>query len=163
MKTPNSKDNSKGLSRERVAFLQRDYSRGFIRHCDIEAEEISRGRFTSRVKIRGHHRQQDGFIHAGLMATMADHTAGYAAFTIVDPDYQILTIEFKINFLRPAWGDYLRCEANVIKEGTNVIVAESDLLDVRGPCGERPVAKAIVTLMAVHKSRLESRQETTTL
>src|SRR5512137_670466 len=104
------------LPKERIDFLTKDYSRGFIKHCRFEAEVIRHGFFQSRVKIENYHRQQDGFIHAGVMATMADHTAGYAAFTTVPEDYQILTIEFKVNFLRPAFGERLVCRSRIIRE-----------------------------------------------
>ena len=80
----------KRISKRRAAFLAADYSRGFIEHCQIKAEIVKRGYFQSRVRIQDHHRQQDGFIHAGLMATMADHTAGYAAFSTVSEEFQIL-------------------------------------------------------------------------
>lgn len=141
------------LAKERIDFLKSDYERGFIRFCKLEAVSAEWGRFQSGVRIDENHRQQDGFIHAGVMATMADHTAGYAAFTIVPEDMQILTIEFKINFLRPAFGDDLVCRARVIREGRKVIVAESEVFDVRSG-GEVPVAKAMVTLMAVPQKEL---------
>jgi len=120
-----------GISEERKAFLAEDYSRGFIKYCRFKAEVIKKGFFQSRVKIEEHHRQQDGFIHAGVMATMADHTAGYSAFTIVREDYQILTIEFKVNFLRPAYGDSLVCRSTVIREGNQIIISESEVFDRR--------------------------------
>ncbi len=143
-----------GLSEERIRFLAEDYARGFIRYCQFEPDKIERGYFQSRVGIREHHRQQDGFIHAGVMATMADHTAGYAAFTTVPEEFQILTIEFKINFLRPACGDGLVCRSRVIREGTQVIISESEVFDQREE-GEVLAAKALVTLMAVHKDKLK--------
>jgi uncharacterized protein (TIGR00369 family) len=144
------------LSKERIAFLAKDYSRGFIKHCRFEAEGIRRGYFQSRVEIEKCHRQQDGFIHAGVMATMADHTAGYAAFTTVPEDYQILTIEFKVNFLRPAYGERLVCRSRIIREGLQIIIGESEVFDQRGD-EEALVAKALVTLMAVHKEKLSSK------
>ena len=144
------------LSKERMDFLANDYSRGFIKYCQFEAVKIQRGHFQSRVKIEEHHRQQDGFIHAGVMATMADHTAGYAAFTTVPEDYQILTIEFKVNFLRPAYGEGLICRSRTLREGLQVIIGESEVFDQRGD-EEVLVAKALVTLMAVHKDRLTSK------
>jgi uncharacterized protein (TIGR00369 family) len=143
------------LSKERVDFLAKDYSRGFIRYCQYEAEVIRYGYFQSRVNIEEHHRQQDGFIHAGVMATMADHTAGYAAFTTVPEDFQILTIEFKINFLRPAHGGSLVCRSRIIREGLQIIIGESEVFDQRAD-DEVLVAKALVTLMAVHKDKLVS-------
>ncbi|MFC1821243.1 PaaI family thioesterase [Thermodesulfobacteriota bacterium] len=141
------------LSQERRNFLAEDYSRGFIQYCQFEADVIEKGFFQSRVLIGDHHRQQDGFIHAGVMASMADHTAGYAAFTTVSDDFQILTIEFKINFLRPAYGDSLVCRSQVIREGTKIIISESEVSDKRGD-EEQLVAKALVTLMAVHRDKI---------
>jgi uncharacterized protein (TIGR00369 family) len=143
------------ISEERKAFLARDYRQGFIAYCQLEAAIIKRGYFESRVLIEPHHRQQDGFIHAGVMATMADHTAGYAAFTTVSEEYQILTIEFKINFLRPAHGDSLICRSRIIREGRQIIIAESEVSDVVDG-QETLVAKAMVTLMAVHRDRLQA-------
>jgi uncharacterized protein (TIGR00369 family) len=147
----------KEISKERAAFLAADYSRGFIEHCQIQAEVVKRGFFQSRVRIQGHHRQQDGFIHAGLMATMADHTAGYAAFSTVPEEFQILTIEFKVNFLKPAHGEALVARSRVIREGTQIIIAESEIFDVKRAT-ETLVAKALVTLMAVHRDRLTSKR-----
>jgi len=144
------------ISEERAAFLARDYSRGFVRYCQLEAETVKRGFFKSRVTIEPHHRQQDGFIHAGVMATMADHTAGYAGFTTVSEAYQILTIEFKINFLRPAHGEALVCRSRIIREGKQIIIAESEVSDVSGG-SETLTAKAMVTLMAVHREKLTSK------
>ena len=144
------------ISQERKAFLARDYSRGFIEYCQFKAEVIEKGYFQSTVSIEDHHRQQDGFIHAGVMATMSDHTAGYSAFTIVPEDFQILTIEFKINFLKPAFGHSLVCRSRVIREGSQIIISESEVFDIRDGV-ETLAAKAMVTLMAVHKDKISSK------
>lgn len=145
------------ISKQRAAFLAEDYRRGFIKHCQFEAEAVSRGYFESKVRIKAHHRQQDGFIHAGVMATMADHTAGYAAFTTVPEGVQILTIEFKVNFLRPAHGDLLVCRSRVIREGSQIIISESEVFDIRED-KEVLAAKALVTLMAVNSDKLASKR-----
>ena len=146
----------KGISEQRADFLAKDYSRGFIKHCRFEADDIRRGYFQSWVRIEDCHRQQDGFIHAGVMATMADHTAGYAAFTMVTEEFQILTIEFKINFLKPACGDALICRSKVIRGGSSVIVSESEVFDIRER-EEILAAKAMVTLMPVPRDKLSSK------
>ncbi len=146
----------KGISKERAAFLVKDYSQGFIKYCRFEADDIQRGYFQSKVKIENHHRQQDGFIHAGVMATMADHTAGYAAFTTVGEEIQILTVEFKVNFLKPAYGEALVCRSKVIRDGNSIIVSESEVFDIREG-QEILAAKAMVTLMAVRRDKLASK------
>jgi uncharacterized protein (TIGR00369 family) len=144
------------ISEERAAFLAKDYARGFIRYCQLEAEVVEYGNFQSRVAIEEHHRQQDGFIHAGVMATMADHTAGYAGFSVVSEAFQILTIEFKINFLKPAHGESLVCRSRIIRGGKQILLAESEVFDVHE--GKEAIcAKAMVTLMAVHREKLNSK------
>jgi uncharacterized protein (TIGR00369 family) len=141
------------ISEERKRFLERDFKQGFIAYCQFDGEAVQRGAFQSKVHIEKHHRQQDGFIHAGVMAAMADHTAGYAAFTTVEESFQILTIEFKINFLKPAYGDVLVCRSRVIRGGSQIIIAESEVFD--GRAGNQVlVAKALVTLMAVPQEKI---------
>jgi len=136
------------LTQKRIDFLTKDYSRGFIKYCGLQAIKIKKGSFESQILIGENHRTQDNFIHADLMATIADHTAGYSAFTMVSEDYRMLTIEFKINFLKPAYGSALKCRFHVINKGKHIIVSESKVYDVRGK-SEKLVAKGIVTMMVV--------------
>ena len=51
--------------------------------------------------------QQHGFIHTGIVATILDSACGYAAFSLMPADVAVLTVEYKINSLRPARGDLL--------------------------------------------------------
>jgi acyl-coenzyme A thioesterase PaaI-like protein len=83
-------------------------------------------------------------------------TIHYAAFTTVDEAFQILTIEFKVNFLRPAHGDALVCRSRVIREGSTMVISESEVFDCRDSV-EVIVAKALVTLMAVRRDKLISK------
>jgi uncharacterized protein (TIGR00369 family) len=142
------------LTEERIDFLAKDFSRGFIKYCGLKVSKIEKGVFESEVSIGDNHRTQDNFIHAGLMATMADHTAGYSAFTTVSENMRILTVEFKINFLKPAFGKALRCRSKVINKGRQIIISESEIYDVRDS-DEVLVAKGIITLMAVPSERLK--------
>ncbi len=139
---------------ERLAFLARDYSQGFIADLGIEAVQYRKGYLESRLKILSRHRQQDQYIHAGVLATMADHTAGYAAYSLVADDFRILTIEFKINFFRPAYGQGLVCKSRILHQGGKVLVGESEVYDQQ-PEGDILAAKATITLMAVHGSRIK--------
>lgn len=147
----------KELAPERVKFLAEDFKRGFIAYCGFRPKKIRPGFFESEVQLEEHHRQQDGFVHAGVMATMADHTAGYAAYTTVDESLRILSVEFKINMLKPAYGRVLRCRGRVLRGGSRIIVVESEVYDVRD-AGEALVAKAMVTLMAVPAEKMGSHR-----
>jgi acyl-coenzyme A thioesterase PaaI-like protein len=86
---------------------------------------------------------------------MADHTAGYAAFSLVPEDHRILTIEFKINFLQPAYGKTLICKSRILREGGQILVGESEVYDQRARGEEELVAKAIVTLRSIHQSKIK--------
>jgi uncharacterized protein (TIGR00369 family) len=144
------------LSEERTAFLERDFYQGFIKTCGFKLDILERGRAKSSLELTEGHSQQDNFVHAGVMATMADHTAGYAAFSVVPEDFRILTLEFKINFLRPAVGDRLICRSKVVKEGKNILVADSEVFSQREGV-EKMAAKALVTLIAVPSHKLNKR------
>lgn len=144
------------LSEERAAFLERDFYQGFVKTCGINLDKLERGWAQSSVEITETHSQQDDFVHAGVMATMADHTAGYAAFSVVPEDSRILTLEFKINFLRPAIGARLICRAQVVKEGKNILVGDSEVYSERDGI-EKLAAKALVTLMAVPAEALGTK------
>ncbi|MFW6346574.1 MAG: PaaI family thioesterase [Halomonas sp.] len=119
----------------------------FIRALGAEASEIAPGLCVTRLAVRHDHQQQDGFVHAGVQATLADHTAGAAGATLIPAGAIVLTAEFKINLLRPALGPELRCVGRVLKPGRTLIVVESEVFGGQG--GEALVAKATVTLAVV--------------
>ena len=144
------------LGQERLSSLEDEFFQGFVKTCGINLVSLAEGRAESSLAITPAHSQQDGFAHAGVMATMADHTAGYAAFSLITEDFRILTIEFKINFLRPAVGKRLVCRAQVVKEGRNILVSDSEVYDQRNGT-EKLVAKALVTLMAVPAKALRNK------
>jgi uncharacterized protein (TIGR00369 family) len=144
----------KELTPKRIRYLKKDYSRGFIADCGFKAVHFQKGYLMSRLKVLTRHRQQDNYIHAGVIATMADHTAGYAAFSLVPEDHRILTIEFKINFLQPAYGNVLLCKSRILREGGQILVGESEVFDQRAD-GEELVAKAMVTLRSIHQSKIK--------
>jgi uncharacterized protein (TIGR00369 family) len=145
------------MNKEWAEFLKRDFVKGFPAYCGYQVDIVEYGKFHTSLKIRPDHKQQDGFVHAGVIATMADHTAGYAAFTTVTEDFRILTIEFKINYFRPAMEEIIVCRSKVINKGKRIIVSESEVFSVSGG-DERLVSKAMVTLMAVPTSSLANTQ-----
>lgn len=140
--------------REYLEFLKADSVQGFTAYCGLIPVLLEHGRFVSRIRLEEHHLQQDGFVHAGVIATMADHTAGYASFTLVPPNRRILTVEYKINFLAPAAGEFLECRAKVIKHGKQLLIAESEIYTISGG-SETLVAKALLTMAAVPKDKIQ--------
>jgi uncharacterized protein (TIGR00369 family) len=126
----------------------------FIADLGVVLERIALGECETSLRLERRHLQQDGFAHAGVQATLADHTAGAAAATLVGPSEFVLSVEFKINLLRPAHGERLRCRARVLKPGSRIDVVESELWTEDG--GEsKLVAKATVTLAVLARAPRE--------
>jgi uncharacterized protein (TIGR00369 family) len=75
--------------------------------------------------------QQHGFFHGGIVATIADSASGYAAYTVLEADEEVLSAEFKINFLSPARGEKLIAQGSVIKAGRTLVITESVVCVVR--------------------------------
>jgi len=117
----------------------------FIREMGVELTSIEDGWCETQLVPDPRHRQQHGLIHAGVMATMADHTAGCAARGKVGMDQDVLTVEFKINFLRPALADRLRCRSQVLRAGKTLVICESEVY-AQKKSEEKLAAKATVTL-----------------
>lgn len=120
----------------------------FIEEVGIKVSGIGAGWCETTLEIVPKHLQQDNFVHAGVLATLADHTAGGAAGSVVREEEIVLSVEFKINLLRPATGETLRCRAQLLRAGKTLIVAESEIFARTGD-QEKLVAKATVTLAVV--------------
>jgi uncharacterized protein (TIGR00369 family) len=140
------------------SLCERSFTARISRDLDIRLDKVSEGVCETSLVIQERLLQQHGFIHGGVIATMADHTAGGAARS-VSGDKGVLTVEFKINYLRPAIGDRLRCTASVLRGGKTVIVAEA-LVYASNAGKETLVAKLIETLFLADdpKARTGSSQ-----
>src|SRR6476660_2189411 len=74
--------------------------------------------------------QQNGYLHAGIVTTIADSACGYAAFTLMPEGSGVLSVEFKVNLLRPAKGENFLARAEVIKAGRTLTVVRADVFAV---------------------------------
>lgn len=99
----------------------------FVTSLGIRLVNIELGVCETALELEARHLQQNGFVHAGVQATMADHTAGGAAATFVETNHIVLTIEFKTNLLRAAKGERLACRSEVLKPGSQLIIVESEI------------------------------------
>ncbi|RTE66476.1 PaaI family thioesterase [Amphritea opalescens] len=128
------------------------YKAPFVRDLGFQLAGFEAGSCETSLMLQEKHLQQDGYVHAGVQATLADHTAGTAAATLLAEGQIILTAEFKINLLRAAKGEQLYCRAQVLKPGAKLIIAEAEVFCLSGHNPEL-VAKAMVTLAVVDQAK----------
>jgi uncharacterized protein (TIGR00369 family) len=105
------------------------------------------------VAMTARHLQHTGVPHAGVIATLADHTAGGAAMTLAAAGYFVLTTNLNVSLLRGLVARRLVCRAEVVKPGRQVSFAESTV-EAELASGERKlVARASVTLSVLRLER----------
>lgn len=128
------------------ARVQAGFSRAnFIADLGIRPTACGAGWVEAELSILPRHFQQGGFVHAGVQTTLADHCAGAAAATTLAEGFSVLSVEFKLNLLRPALCETLLCRAEVLKSGKQICVAESEVFALKN--GEKRLfSKATVTL-----------------
>jgi uncharacterized protein (TIGR00369 family) len=120
-------------------------SANFVRDLGMQLTRIEDDYCETMLIPSERHLQQHGVIHAGVLATMADHTSGCAARGAVGLDQDVVSVEFKINFLRPAVADRLRCLGRVLRAGRMLVVCEAEIFAEKN-YEEKLVSKAMVTL-----------------
>ncbi|MBO1112883.1 PaaI family thioesterase [Bordetella petrii] len=76
--------------------------------------------------------QQNGYLHAGISTSIADSAGGYAAFSLFEAGEDVLTSEFKMNFLAPADGERFVATGRVVKPGRRLTVCQVEVQAYRG-------------------------------
>ncbi|MGI9409315.1 MAG: PaaI family thioesterase, partial [Hyphomicrobiaceae bacterium] len=110
--------------------VKRSFSRqAFINYVGAELVHVGAGEVDIRLPRNGDLAQQYGYVHGGVLTSIADAAAGYAALTVGPADYGVLTTELKINFLRPGRGVYQTARARVIKPGRTLTICSCDVYD----------------------------------
>ncbi len=98
----------------------------FIDTVGAAVHELKPGYCELTMQRRHDFTQQHGFFHGGIVASLLDSAAGYAAYSLYPKDSTVLTVEYKVNFLKPAMGDRLFASARVIKPGKTLYICQAD-------------------------------------
>jgi uncharacterized protein (TIGR00369 family) len=92
--------------------------------------------------------QQNGYVHAGIVTTIADSACGYAALSMAAPGVDVLSVEFKVNLLSPAAGERLQARGRVVRAGRTITVCAADVFGLVGE-EEKHVATMLATIISV--------------
>ena len=99
--------------------------------------------------------QQHGYIHAGAITSVVDSACGYAALTVAPPGHDVLTVEFKVNFMRPAAGNRFLAVGKVIKAGKTLTVCQGEVVSDQGAKRE---AVAVMQATIINVADLTGRR-----
>jgi uncharacterized protein (TIGR00369 family) len=102
---------------------------GFMKHLGIEIRSIEKGLVKLSCQKNEKLTQQNGFFHAGVITSIADAACGYAALTTMPKGYDVLSIEFKTNLMKPAVADKIIATGSVLKSGRTIVFCEAKITD----------------------------------
>lgn len=112
----------------------------FLEHIGGKLDCYQKGHAEVELLTMPYHLQHLGFIHGGVISTLMDNTGWYAAVSNLPEGFTSVTMEIKINYLKPASGDQLRAIGDVIRQGKKTSFVKIELYD-----GETLVAFATGT------------------
>ncbi|MHA2027860.1 MAG: PaaI family thioesterase [Candidatus Kariarchaeaceae archaeon] len=99
----------------------------FMKFIGAKLQRITPGYCEIAVPFKSNLTQQNEYYHAGVLSTIADTAGGLAAFSYMARNSSVLTVEFKINFLRPGVGEKLIAKAQVVKYGKTLTTSKCDV------------------------------------
>jgi len=113
---------------------------------------VSAGHVEIEVPFSAAVTQQHGFFHGSVIGAIGDSACGYAAMTLTPSNAEVLTVEYKVNFVSPAQGDRLLARGRVTKAGRTITVCTADIVAVTSE-KETLVATMLGTIMTIDVRR----------
>jgi uncharacterized protein (TIGR00369 family) len=126
----------------------------FMMKLGVRVTGAGHGWVEAELSLQPWMHQQDGFSHAGVGASLADHAMGTAAFLCMVPGETPLSVELSVRMLRPGDGERLRCRAEVVKPGRRLTVVEADVWTVRADGTEKHIMRGLSTMAVVKTEEL---------
>jgi uncharacterized protein (TIGR00369 family) len=130
-------------ARVRAAFARQ----GFMRNLDARLLEVTPGRCVIECSFRDDLTQHHGLFHAGVLTTLADNACGFAAMSLMEEGAEVLSVEFKTSFLRPAGGIAVLARGEVVKPGRTLTFCRADVLSRDAAGREVLVATMTATMI----------------
>jgi uncharacterized protein (TIGR00369 family) len=129
-------DQARALERVRGSFAKQ----GIMKLLGAEVVEVAEGRCVIEVPYSDELTQQQRYFHGAVAGAIGDSAGGYAALTLAPEDREVLTVEYKINFLAPAWGEKMVARGEVITAGRRLFVCKAEVAAVSAEGEETPCA-----------------------
>jgi len=128
--------------------VQQSFSKqGLMRYLGATIDVIEPGHVSISMPFSDDVTQQHDYYHAGSLTSIVDSACGYAALTLMPPNTEVLTIEFKVNFVSPAIGARVVAHGRVVKPGSIVTVCQGEVVAIKDG-GEKICAIMQATMLS---------------
>jgi uncharacterized protein (TIGR00369 family) len=122
---------------------------GMMQHLGVRLLSVSEGQVELALPYGDKTTQQQGGFHGGAIGALADIAGGYAALTVVPEGMEVVTVEYKINFLSSYQGGEIRATGKVVKAGRRVVVTTAEVVHIDANGKSSPCAVMQQTLAPV--------------
>jgi len=123
-----------------------------MRHLGAELLRVVPGECVLTLPYSDKVTQQQGAFHGGVIGALADIAGGYAALTMAPDGTEVVSVEYKINFLAPCQGGELCATGRVLRAGKKIIVTSVEVMHVADDGSESLCAVLQQTVMPVPKN-----------
>jgi uncharacterized protein (TIGR00369 family) len=120
-----------------------------MQHLGVRLLSVSEGQVELALPYGDKTTQQQGGFHGGAIGALADIAGGYAALTVVPEGMEVVTVEYKINFLSSHQGGEIRATGKVVKAGRRVVVTTAEVVHIDADGKSSPCAVMQQTLAPV--------------
>jgi uncharacterized protein (TIGR00369 family) len=114
---------------------------------------VAPGEVDIEVPFAAHLCQQNGFLHAGVITSIADTANGYAAYTLAPPDTDVLAVEFKINLMEPALGERFVARGRVLRPGRTITACQAEVYALAGAGVEETLIASMLSTIIVRRKQ----------
>lgn len=129
----------------------------FSRYLGLELISASEEEVVVGLPVREDHLQNVGFVHGGVLATLADVAMGFAAVARTSPDNHVLTGDLRVSYLNPGLGPYLYVRGYAVKAGRRLVFTEGEVYrEVEGV--KTLVCRASATMVVVAKEDVQGKR-----
>ena len=122
---------------------------GMMNHLGVRLLSATKGRVELALPYSDKATQQQGGFHGGAIGALADIAGGYAGLTEAPEGMEVVTVEYKINFLNSLQGGEIRATGKVVKAGRRVIVTSAEVVHIDANGKSTPCAVMQQTLAPV--------------
>ena len=123
------------------------FKQGLMATIGAKLHLVASGEVRLRIEASESLTQHHGFLHAGIIGTILDSSCGWASQTLMPLGTEVLTVEYKLNLLRPAAGAQFEGRGTVLRAGTTLTAAEAAFYTTDNP--DRLIATMTATLIGV--------------